>query len=234
MRALWATSRRSTTRVPAAVQYGMFYRASRLLRHTSYWLLRERGKNLHIENAVRELRAGVEALVDSIDAMIGGARASSTMPRCRSSGAAACPKSSRAASRGCHCSNRRSTSWRWHAASTCRWRRWRAPISNSASRSASTGCMARSTGSSSTAPGRPPRAPACATPRCARIASSPSRCCAPRREARRRAPGALERATRGEALAELEAHAHGDARRRHRGFRHAHRGRRRGAQLSSG
>ena len=53
--------------VPANVQYGMFYRAGRLLRHTSYWLLRERGKDLHIENAVRELRAGVEALVDSID-----------------------------------------------------------------------------------------------------------------------------------------------------------------------
>jgi glutamate dehydrogenase len=57
------------------VQYGMFYRAGRLLRHTSYWLLRERGKDLHIDNAVRELRPGIEALVGSIDtAMLGDAR----------------------------------------------------------------------------------------------------------------------------------------------------------------
>ncbi len=51
----------------------MFYRAARLLRHTSYWLLRERGKNLHIENSVRELRPAVEQLADSIDSVIGGA-----------------------------------------------------------------------------------------------------------------------------------------------------------------
>jgi glutamate dehydrogenase len=50
----------------------MFYRASRLLRHTSYWLLRNRDKKLSIEEAVRELRAGVEQLADSIDSVIGG------------------------------------------------------------------------------------------------------------------------------------------------------------------
>ena len=50
----------------------MFYRASRLLRHTSYWLLRNRDKNLSIEAAVRELSAGVEQLADSIDSVIGG------------------------------------------------------------------------------------------------------------------------------------------------------------------
>jgi glutamate dehydrogenase len=75
MRELWAQIESLDNVVPANVQYGMFYRASRLLRHTSYWLLRERGKDLHIDNAVRELRAGVESLVDSIDtAMLGGPR----------------------------------------------------------------------------------------------------------------------------------------------------------------
>jgi len=57
------------------VQYGMFFRTSRLLRHASYWLLRNRDRDLPIESAVRELRAGVQALDDSIDsAMTGSAR----------------------------------------------------------------------------------------------------------------------------------------------------------------
>jgi glutamate dehydrogenase len=73
MRALWFEIEALDNAVPAAVQYGMFYRGARLLRHTSYWLLRERGKNLHIENSVRELQPGVEQLADGIDSVIGGA-----------------------------------------------------------------------------------------------------------------------------------------------------------------
>ncbi len=73
MRALWFDIEALDNVVPAGVQYGMFYRAARLLRHTSYWLLRERGRDLHIENAVRELKPGVEALADSVDSVISGA-----------------------------------------------------------------------------------------------------------------------------------------------------------------
>jgi glutamate dehydrogenase len=73
MRALWFDIESLDNKVPAALQYDMFYRSARLLRHTSYWLLRERGKNLHIENSVRELRPGVEALADQIDQVLGGA-----------------------------------------------------------------------------------------------------------------------------------------------------------------
>jgi glutamate dehydrogenase len=72
MREIWAQIESLDNAVPADVQYGMFYRASRLLRHTSYWLLRNRDKKLSIEDAVRELRAGVEQLADSIDSVIGG------------------------------------------------------------------------------------------------------------------------------------------------------------------
>jgi glutamate dehydrogenase len=72
MRSVWADIESLDNSVAADVQYGMFYRTSRLLRHTSYWLLRERDKNLSIEDAVRELRAGVEQLTDSIDGAIGG------------------------------------------------------------------------------------------------------------------------------------------------------------------
>jgi glutamate dehydrogenase len=72
MRPLWYDIEALDNKVSAAVQYAMFYRASRLLRHTSYWLLRERRRDLHIENAVRELRPGVEALADRIDSVLGG------------------------------------------------------------------------------------------------------------------------------------------------------------------
>jgi glutamate dehydrogenase len=72
MRSLWADIESLDNAAAAKVQYAMFYRTGRLLRHTSYWLLRERGKDLHIENAVRELRTGVEQLIASIDAALGG------------------------------------------------------------------------------------------------------------------------------------------------------------------
>ena len=75
MRTLWAAIEALDNHVPARTQYGMFFRASRLLRHASYWLLRNRDKKLPIEAAVRELRAGVHALDDCIDsAMAGTAR----------------------------------------------------------------------------------------------------------------------------------------------------------------
>jgi glutamate dehydrogenase len=72
MRTLWFDIEALDNKVAASVQYGMFYRAARLLRHTSYWLLRERGQDLHIENTVRELKPGVEDLATAVDGVIGG------------------------------------------------------------------------------------------------------------------------------------------------------------------
>jgi glutamate dehydrogenase len=72
MRSMWFDIEALDNKVSAGMQYGMFYRATRLLRHTSYWLLRERGRNLHIENTVRELRPGVEVLAGQIDSVLGG------------------------------------------------------------------------------------------------------------------------------------------------------------------
>jgi glutamate dehydrogenase len=72
MRSLWADIESLDNTVGASMQYAMLYRTGRLLRHTSYWLLRERGKDLHIENAVRELRAGVEQLTNGADLGISG------------------------------------------------------------------------------------------------------------------------------------------------------------------
>jgi len=72
LRSVWAGIESLDNVVAADVQYSMFFRTSRLLRHTSYWLLRERAGDLHIDNSVRELRAGIEQLTDSVDAVIGG------------------------------------------------------------------------------------------------------------------------------------------------------------------
>ena len=76
MRGLWLDIEALDNRVPAKVQYGMFFRTSRLLRHASYWLLRNRDRKMSIDAAVRELRVGVQALDACIDAtMTGTARA---------------------------------------------------------------------------------------------------------------------------------------------------------------
>jgi glutamate dehydrogenase len=72
MRALWADIEGLDNRVPAEVQYGMFFRTSRLLRHASYWLLRNRDRNLSLESAMRELRTGIQALDSCIDTLMSG------------------------------------------------------------------------------------------------------------------------------------------------------------------
>ena len=72
MRSLWADIESLDNTVNAKLQYAMLYQTGRLLRHTSYWLLRERGDDLHVENAVRELRAGIGQLTDGADLDIGG------------------------------------------------------------------------------------------------------------------------------------------------------------------
>ena len=82
MRTLWMDIEALDNRVPAQVQYGMFFRSTRLLRHASYWLLRNRDRKLPIDTAVRELRAGVQSLEDIID---GGASGSARIIAMRSS-----------------------------------------------------------------------------------------------------------------------------------------------------
>jgi glutamate dehydrogenase len=72
MRSLWADIESLDNTVGASIQYAMLYRTGRLLRHTSYWLLRERGHDLHVEKAVRELRVGIGQLTDGADLGIGG------------------------------------------------------------------------------------------------------------------------------------------------------------------
>ncbi len=73
MRDVWADIEALDNKVPARVQYAMMYETSRLLRHTSYWLLRERRRSLEVDVAVRELRDGVAALASGLEDLLGEA-----------------------------------------------------------------------------------------------------------------------------------------------------------------
>ena len=217
--AVGATSRRSTTASPRSVQYGMMYQTSRLLRHASYWLLRERGKrSAHRQRGARVSRRRASSSTSGADIGIGGeARAQHDATLAELTAGGVPEKLARRVAQARRCSNPRSTSWRWRATSSVPRRRRRARLFRARRRArASTGCIARSTGSRSTAPGRPPRAPACATPRMRAHRELTQQVLrtrgAARADERRRALGVAAR--RG--ARELEAHAHRDARRRAR------------------
>ena len=52
MRDLWADIEALDDKAPTAIQYDMLVETSRLLRHLSYWVLRNQGHDLDIERAV--------------------------------------------------------------------------------------------------------------------------------------------------------------------------------------
>jgi glutamate dehydrogenase len=62
MRDTWMAIEALDARVPSGAQYLAFYRLSRLLRHTTYWLLAHRRRDLHVDRLVAEFRPGIEAL----------------------------------------------------------------------------------------------------------------------------------------------------------------------------
>ncbi len=72
MRARWAMIEALDNRLPAALQYEMMYETSRLLRHSTYWLLRERSQDLAIEARVREFAAPLAALAGCLGGCLAG------------------------------------------------------------------------------------------------------------------------------------------------------------------
>ncbi len=72
MRALWTEIEALDNRVSAKLQYTMMYETSRLLRHVTYWLLATRRRELKIDQAVAELRAGVRELKARIAGSLAG------------------------------------------------------------------------------------------------------------------------------------------------------------------
>jgi glutamate dehydrogenase len=63
LRAHWAAIEALDNRVPAATQYSMMAVLARLLRHSSYWLLRQRDQSLAVDARVRQLRPAVDQLL---------------------------------------------------------------------------------------------------------------------------------------------------------------------------
>jgi glutamate dehydrogenase len=72
MRDCWAMIEALDNKIPAVSQYEMMYETSRLLRHSAYWLLRERRKALDIEARVKEFSAPLATLTHSIDKALAG------------------------------------------------------------------------------------------------------------------------------------------------------------------
>jgi glutamate dehydrogenase len=72
MRDLWADIEALDDRAATGVQYDMLVETTRLLRHLSYWVLRNQGRNLDIERAVSRLSPGIRELMRDLPELIEG------------------------------------------------------------------------------------------------------------------------------------------------------------------
>ncbi|HWN07344.1 MAG TPA: NAD-glutamate dehydrogenase [Steroidobacteraceae bacterium] len=72
MRDLWADIEALDDKAPTAIQYDMLVETSRLLRHLSYWVLRNQGRNLDIERAVSRMQPGIRELMHDLPDLIDG------------------------------------------------------------------------------------------------------------------------------------------------------------------
>ncbi len=72
MRDLWADIEALDDRVPTALQYDMAHETTRLLRHLTYWVLRNLGPNLDIQRAVKRLQPGIRQLMAELPELIQG------------------------------------------------------------------------------------------------------------------------------------------------------------------
>ncbi len=82
VRDIWAQIEDLDNRIPAAVQYTAMFQTSRLLRHTSYWMLENLREHLDIERAVRRYAAPVSELWRELNSVLSStARARLTAQR---------------------------------------------------------------------------------------------------------------------------------------------------------
>jgi glutamate dehydrogenase len=72
MRDLWADIEALDDKAPTATQYDMLVETARLLRHLSYWVLRNQGRDLDIERAVSRLQPGIRELMHDLPDLIDG------------------------------------------------------------------------------------------------------------------------------------------------------------------
>lgn len=73
MRTHWAAIEALDTRVASATQYAMMSDLSRLLRISTYWLLRQRGNALEVEPAVKRLSPALGQLIAKCATVVDGA-----------------------------------------------------------------------------------------------------------------------------------------------------------------
>jgi glutamate dehydrogenase len=72
MRDLWADIEALDDRAATSVQYDMVVETTRLLRHLSYWVLRNQGRDLDIEGAVSRLSPGIRELMRDLPELVEG------------------------------------------------------------------------------------------------------------------------------------------------------------------
>jgi glutamate dehydrogenase len=72
MRDHWWAIEALDNRVPAATQYAMMAALARLLRHSSYWLLRQRDRSLAVDARVKRLRPAIAQLVNDWPRLVAG------------------------------------------------------------------------------------------------------------------------------------------------------------------
>jgi glutamate dehydrogenase len=75
MRDLWADIEALDDRAATGVQYDMLVETSRQLRHLSYWVLRNQGRDLDIERAVSRLSPGIRELLRDLPELVEGTEA---------------------------------------------------------------------------------------------------------------------------------------------------------------
>jgi len=72
MRDLWADIEALDDHAATGIQYDMFVETTRLLRHLSYWVLRNQGRDLDIERTVSRLSPGIGELLRELPELIEG------------------------------------------------------------------------------------------------------------------------------------------------------------------
>ncbi|MBM5811323.1 MAG: NAD-glutamate dehydrogenase [Gammaproteobacteria bacterium] len=77
MRELWTEIEALDDQVPAARQYDMLFETTRLLRHLSYWVLRNAAAGLDIERTVSRLGPGLRELLRDLPELLDGVEAAS-------------------------------------------------------------------------------------------------------------------------------------------------------------
>jgi len=77
----WAAIEALDNRIAASVQYELMFSTSRLLRHASYWLLRQKHRNLDVASSSRRFGPGAHGLAQDLHRLLGPAARTALLGR---------------------------------------------------------------------------------------------------------------------------------------------------------